>query len=251
MTVPLVFDIETGPASREHLTKILPPFEAPPSPGEFDPASVKTGNLKDESKVKAKIEDARRKHEAEATNWSQRCEEMEKKYWDEHVGRAALSPITGQVLAIGYRGNGVKFDYVSEDRSERDLLSQFWTMFRSCYRQPRQLVGFNIGNFDVPFLVQRSWILDLQVPPEVLTASGYLDPIFVDLMRVWSAGVRNGFVSLDAVCAACGLGKKPEGVSGAMFADLFHNPETRELALDYLSNDLEMTFRLAERLGVI
>ena len=47
----VIFDIETGPLPIERIKEILPPFD-PESlgnpPGEFDPKSVKTGNLKDD-----------------------------------------------------------------------------------------------------------------------------------------------------------------------------------------------------------
>ena len=60
----LVFDIETGPLPDDVLKERVPPFDEPPRPGKFDPVTVKLGNLKDEDKIKAKIEAAKKAHAA-------------------------------------------------------------------------------------------------------------------------------------------------------------------------------------------
>lgn len=252
MTVPLIFDIETGPAPLDELKCLLDPFDpesVPKPPAEFDPSSVKTGNLKDESKIAAKVESARREHAESLADYERKVAAAESAYWEDIVGRAALSSTTGRVLAIGYRGEKVMIDSVA-DREERDLLARFWRQFLRCRESGRKMVGYNIAGFDVPFLAQRSWILGVQVPPSVFTPGGWLDSTFVDLMRAWSAGARNGFAKLDIVCRACGIGGKTEGISGADFAGLFLDPESRHVAIEYLERDLEMTAGLAERFGV-
>lgn len=252
----VVFDIETGPLDLADLKNLISPFdplkEVGPRPGEFDPASVKTGNLKDKDKIAAKIAEARERHEADAANYDARCAAAEANYWQSIMDKAALSAVTGQVLAIGYcNGERRVFDCASDDRTESAILSQFWAQFLSFRNNARQMVGFNIQGFDLPFLAQRSWILGVDVPPETFTQAGYLDPTFIDLQRVWAAGSRSPFAgTLDLICRACGLGGKPDGTSGADFARLYADPATRDAAIDYLSNDLDMTFRLAERLGV-
>ena len=58
----LAFDIETWPADDAILAKFADPT---PAPSAFDPAAVKTGNLKDPDKIAAKIEEARIAHEQE------------------------------------------------------------------------------------------------------------------------------------------------------------------------------------------
>lgn len=60
----LCFDIETCPLSEEVVLAAAGEFIPPPHPGEFDPGSVKLGNLKDQAKIEAKIAEARAAHEA-------------------------------------------------------------------------------------------------------------------------------------------------------------------------------------------
>ena len=70
----IVFDVETGPLAESELSALLPPF---------DPAEVRTGNLKDPAKIAEKIAEAEANHRRE--------------FFD----RAALDPLTGRVVAIG------------------------------------------------------------------------------------------------------------------------------------------------------
>lgn len=246
----VVFDIETGPLPIEKLTEIVPAFDrgSVAQPGEWDPSSVKVGNLKDQEKIREKIEQAKAAHQVMADTYMVRVEAAERAYWSDVSGKAALSALTGQVLAIGYKSErGTRLDCIAEDKSEKVLLDWFWSTYQAMRESDRNMVGFNIREFDLPFLAQRSVILGVSVPKTLLVQDKWLDKTFIDLRdRFGFCGRPSG--SLDAICKACGIGGKPEGTTGAMFAELYSNPETREKAIEYLKNDLEMTFGLAERM---
>lgn len=255
MPRPIVFDIETGPQPLADIKTILGPFDpvsvVGPRPGEFDPASVKLGNLKDQAKIDAKINDARLSHEEAARGYDESLADAEEKYWSEVVDRAALDPAIGQVVAIGYKSEGGEVIDHQADSDECNMLHRFWDRYRGCRAQGRRLIGFNCHGFDIPFIARRSYMLGLPVPGEALLPSGYLDQTFLDLMTRYQFGNRRDYISLDKLCRACGLHGKPEGVTGAMFWEMYLDPEQREAALAYLSNDLRMTWELAERMGVL
>lgn len=250
MSDHVVFDIETGPLPVEKLKEILPGWDASSVPdlGEFDPKSVKTGNLKDEAKIAEKIENARAEHEAARSSIAQRRKDAEAAYWADAHAKAALSALTGRVYAMGARSyNGFNWIVTLENGPEETLLSQFWNMYLSMRKSGRKLVGFNSKDFDVPFLIQRSVILGVDVPSTVWQNDRYLDSTFVDLRDRWGGGSRASG-SLDTICRAAGIGSKPEGVNGAMFYKLFELAETRPQAIEYLRNDLAMTWELSLRL---
>lgn len=252
----IVFDIETGPQELEQLQAVLPPFDPAslgPPPGEFDPGSVKTGNIKDQEKIAAKIADARAAHALAVERYERQLESAEPAYWAEQQSKAALSALTGQVLAIGYRGDRVLLDHVSESTSEKQLLMRFWNQFLRCRESGRHLVGWNIEGFDLPFLCQRSAILGVTVPDKVFTDAGWLDATFVDLMKRWARPARNGMVKLDSVARAMGFQGKPSDangtvIDGSQFARLFY--EHFEIALDYLRHDLLMVSQVGARMGL-
>jgi len=223
MSPPLIFDIETGPLPLAEIQQILPPF---------DPESLDSppGTL-----------DFQEKQAAEADHWAR------------VLDRATLSALTGQVVAIGYRGDQQKLHLAVDGIVEADLIERFWQLYAHCRQTHRPMAGFNITEFDVPFIAQRSWILGIPVPDTVFVAGGrLLDPLFIDLFTLWQCSKRQPQGSLDVVCRACGIGAKPDGVTGADFAGLLASgdPEKRQQAEQYLTNDLALPARLAERLGV-
>lgn len=212
----IVFDIETGPLAEEEIIE------------RFDPSSVKTGNLKDPAKVEAKIEGARQKF----------------------LDDAALSPLTGQVLAIGYghdEGRNL-LNVLDENTSEHVLVSEFWKYW---LHSAEDFIGFNIHAFDLPFLARRSWLLGVDVPSQAFNGR-YWSSNFIDLLEVWRCGNRQDYAGLADIDQALGGPGKPKGTSGADFARLlFGSKKQKKQALDYLDNDLEMARRVAEALQVL
>jgi hypothetical protein len=82
----------------------------------------------------------------------------------------------------------------------------------------------------------------------------YFDRCFVDLRDTWLIGQRWGECpsSLDFVCRTLGLGAKLEGVTGADFARLWNgSEEEKQQATEYLFRDVEITRKVAWRLGVL
>lgn len=154
----VIFDIETGPQDLDHLKQILPAFDPATlgkHPGEFDESAVKHGVTKDPEKIRAKTEECRIKHEAAVKEFEAKLAGGEANYWKVVLERAALDAITGQVVAIGYSGKKAQVDGISESRSEATIISAFWKSYTTLAGSGRKLVGFNIADFDIPFLVQR------------------------------------------------------------------------------------------------
>jgi DNA polymerase III epsilon subunit-like protein len=255
----IAFDIETGPLPIERLREILPPFDPSaigPHPGSFDPSTVKVGNLKDAKKIAEKIESAELAHNKAVADYESKLANGEPAYWQSIVEDAALSAITGQVVAIGYQGKKETLHCAIDGITEFQLLTQFWKVYQQGRAERRPLVGFNIKGFDVPFVAQRSWMLGVDVPATITTATGYLDPVFIDLAERWKVGNRGawgkpGYGTLDTIAKALGIAGKPDNCKGAEFASkLYGSPEDRAIALSYLSSDLRMTVEIAARLGV-
>lgn len=250
----LIFDIETRPLPIEQLQEVLPPFDPGsfgPPPGEFDPHSVKIGNLKDDAKIAAKIQAARDEHARRAASYQDDLANAERAYWQSAFEKAALTAETGAVAAIGYMSDqGKVLLSLDTEKPEVAILRDFWGYWTKCAQSQRRMVGFNSNKFDIPFIVRRSWYLGVQVPGNVFTPTGYVSQTSVDLLDRWQCGDRRNYASLDKICRAAGVGTKPEGVTGAMFHELLDDPKTRDEAIAYLKNDLAMTKALAKKLCV-
>jgi hypothetical protein len=253
----IVFDIETGPLPEENLRELCPPWEPPPNPGTFDPSSVKIGNTKDADKIAAKITAARAAHDADVANYEKNCTEGEAGNYQAFVDEAALSPLTGRVLAIGFQppSGQVQLRHIAAcDGEEGDLLSIFWRLTERAIQAKESMVGHNILGFDLPFLLRRSWMLGVEPTSDIFDGR-YWHRCFVDTMKRWQCGsYQERFVKLDVLAKAFGLkGKLDEdGVSGAEFARFYWgSPQERELALRYAHRDVEQTAAVAGKMGVI
>ena len=255
---PIVFDIETGPESDDRIREFFQWDGGDPEEiarRRFDPSTVKYGQTKDAIKRKTKLEEMRTKFEAAKTKDLAVIETDRTKAWTAFKGRAALSPMTGRVLAIGFGKSESACEWGQnrltlcgiDGEPEAELLEGFWCVFRNHREVASPMVGFNIVGFDVPFLVRRSWLLGVDVPDSFRNGR-YLDKTFVDLADVWAAGDWRGKMpKLDTLAAYFGVTRKTG--SGADFARLFE--EDREKAADYLKHDLLATLEVAQKMGVI
>ena len=200
------FDIETGPLPEQELDDFEPVFDPP-------------RNIKDPEKIRAAL--AKKSSE-----------------WRE---RAALSPLTGEVLAIGMRVGGENTLLLGD---EKDVLTSFWNAWEKI--KPAWWVGHNVLSFDLPFIVRRCWRHDIAIPYLARTGKGRFDDCFVDTMQLWGCGVfgPEGRVSLDNFAKHLGIGAK--NGSGANFARLLKEDDAA--ALEYLEKDLELTEQVFDRI---
>jgi len=213
----IVFDVETAPLPESELAALLPPF---------DPAEVRTGNLKDPEKISAKIAEAQANH------------------FRDFIDKAALDPLTGRVLVIGLLDQGgVR---ILDNENEAAVLREFWTVCRGEQGRINQLVGFNTHLFDLPFLIRRSWKHRVPVPFGVRRGRYWGDEM-VDVRDAWQLGDRQARGSLDAIAKHLGIGGKTG--NGADFAKLWQTDRAK--AVEYLRNDLELTAKLADVLGCL
>jgi DNA polymerase elongation subunit (family B) len=211
----LVFDIETAPLDAVELESMIPAF---------DESEVKTGNIKDPTKIQEKIESERQKHR------------------QQFIDDAALDATTGKVLAIGVSLKGEKIILHGE---ERDILKKFWDMAQEQVGSGF-LIGFNCNSFDLPFLYRRSW------KHGIATAAGlrrgrYFADCVVDLREVWQLGDRQARGSLATVSKHLGIGEKSG--DGAQFAKLWETD--RAAAEKYMLNDIELTEKMAKKFSII
>ena len=209
----VAFDIETGPLPEETIRSIAPGFKE---------EDVKVGNLGLEKRIE-KIAQAKQRHVEGIIN------------------KAALNAEYGKILAIGFMDHSGP-EYLIGD--EQDILPAFWSRVLEFVEDRRLLVGHNIMGFDLPFLFRRSLLSGCKVPPRVSPRGRYWpQEVWVDLMEIWKAGDYKATISLDRFCKATGLEGK--NGSGEHFSEMFE--QDREKAIEYLHNDVKITYELAKR----
>ena len=180
----IIFDIETGPVDQNELIRMMPEFEAPSNYSK--PDTIKSYLIK-------------------------------KKEEYLNGDGAALSALTGEVLAIGY----CEYDTETKERSETkiiegvesEILKEFWDIISD----KNAIVGFNSNYFDIPFLMRRSWKNNVNTPT-ILQNGKYIDIKFVDLINIWSCGAPQK-IKLDTLAKFLNVGGK--NGDGALFSEIY------------------------------
>ena len=254
------FDIETAPETDEVLERLLPPFQEPPHPGEFDPAAVKHGNTKDEEKKKTKEDAERAKHEVAVAEWEHEVVKGGLKHWEDFVENATKSPTTGRILAIFYAsGKGSFCDDGSNGEGilpEIKLLNNFVSTGYQMLQDDRKMIGVNIFGFDLPFIVQRMWRHRINVPVWLLPERWryWNKNLFTDLREVFLLGRQWGQTksSFGEMAGHFGTPGKPEGVTGADFHKLYlsGDDDKKQQAIEYGLSDVVQPLEWAEAMGV-
>jgi len=241
-----IYDLESAPLPWERIKDLyVPPPPLPP----WDDAMCKMGNLKEPSKRAEKLAACKADY-ATTLAEEKAARELHRTKW---ASEAALSPVTGTVLAIGFRTDFRSVIIGDDGETEPEILEAFWNVFRK-HQSTGRFIGYCSNSFDFPFIVWRSYFHGVEVPATAWDKTGrYPAYCFVDLMdRLPKRGFSDESRKLTDICKWLGIGQKPEDVDGADFARLWTgNAESRQQALAYLENDLDLTWKLAERMGVI
>ena len=207
-----VFDIETGALDIDALKKIEPVHRAP-------------ANLRDPDKIAAAVEQRRK-------DW---------------FDKAALSPLTGRILAIGIKRVG-DTEHTILTGPEQTILEEFWRLRSD--NHPATWVGHNIMSFDLPFIARRCWLHGITLPLKFWKGNRFDRDEGVDTMALWSCGQTGcnaSKISLDNMARFFGVGAKTG--DGAHFANLFDTD--RDAAINYLKNDLDLTEAVWLKVGQI
>lgn len=249
----IVFDIETKP--RADLVKR---FIKPPAP--FDPSAVKYGNTKDPAK-RAELLAAKEQEHADSVA----------QFWKNASERAALDPLTAEVVVIGLLVDGV-VTYL--EGTEHEVLTLFWKHFTEHALAVTSFVywsgnGNPSENFDADMIIRRSWMTGVKVPATVFDGR-YLSRRFTDAAGRYLLGERNAYCSLTDAADQLGLygiggleifpktDEDPvkgvnfwqwyEGTFPAGDGDPVAPTVQRARALQYLRNDLLTLGAIADRI---
>lgn len=219
----MILDIET--TCNPDAVSLMPDPKAP-------------ANIKDPEKIRAAIEEKRA----------------------EQIANAALDPDYGRILSIGmYNENLAKplVVYINaevypevkdvEDEHgwliplpEAGMLNCFWLEFAACRGY---CVGYNILNFDLPYLMRRSMALGVKVPLMPVLAKFRTEPV-TDLMMILYNWGADRYKGLKQVARLYGIPNDCPDVDGSMTSEM-----TAEQLRAYQISDLKLTLALYNRMN--
>ncbi len=171
---------------------------------------------------------------------------------EEEYKKTALDANFGRLLCIGYTrefaGGGKLehgcFGWNNEtqqfDAGEAVLLTEFWEMMRSFNRFKDTIIGHNIIDFDLPFIIKRSIINGVRPTVDFCFARYQRQPIF-DTMREWDCWNFKNWTSLDKLALVLGLpSPKNGGITGKNLSEAFLEGSHREI-YEYCMRDVKTT----------
>lgn len=239
----IFFDIETVPVQNpEHIAAIRADLEAERDEAK---AAVKApGNYKDEAKIAAFIEDARRALD----------DEHEQKVKDA-ILRTSFDGGLGQIVCIAWAYDSDEpmsrrvLDLTPE--SEAELLRGFFSALTAAHGGNHGtrpcLIGHNSNAFDIPFIWKRAMVHGIR-PPLWFTRDPkpWGDTTF-DTMTAW-AGMKDR-ISMDKLCSVLGIPGKG-GISGADVWPMVQAGKLDEVAA-YCRDDVERTRSIWRRMNFV
>jgi 3'-5' exonuclease len=133
---------------------------------------------------------------------------------EDHL-KTALNGDFGQILCIGFidedpwgriESGVLGWDEQRETfiNDERNTLTRFWELMRGFRRERDRIVGHNIFDFDLKFILKRSVIHGVRPSVELSFARYRNQPIY-DTMMEWERWSFNSRISLDKLARVLNL----------------------------------------------
>jgi uncharacterized protein len=150
-----------------------------------------------------------------------------------------LNPIDSRIIAIGIKYKGDHL--ILMDPDERKILIKFWLKWKEIQQKEKKfrVVGFNITQFDIPFITSRSFIHKVPIVPFILK-----DIIDVrDKINAYRYGKTRGKLKEYAQL----IGIDIMDIDGSDIGRLWYEEEF-DVIEKYLIHDLDITAQLFKRL---
>ena len=193
---------------------------------------------------------------AEAINdWIVREDKKRAAEYQSRLGKMTLDIDFARITEIAYalESNPVQVAQVSEEKTESQVLQEFWEAMAPMDQRlktrslhPRCICGFNVLGYDIPIILRRSFMLGVS-PSCVINMRRYSTSDVIDLMQLfyhWGQAPGPRYRGLKAICRMHGIKNVLPDLDGSRMAEM--DAETRR---KYVSNDVEMTRVLAQRMA--
>jgi 3'-5' exonuclease len=147
----------------------------------------------------------------------------------------------GRIACISYAINDDSVKTLSGE--ERKLLQDFWEIAKSI----DLFVGFNVIDFDLRFIYQRSVVLGVKPTIELSFARYRNNPIY-DIMHEWKKWNMSASISLDTLSKILSLPTSKGGaIEGKDVAKAFKDGRIKEIC-EYCEKDVELTRKIYKKM---
>ncbi|MSU25855.1 MAG: hypothetical protein EXS44_01140 [Candidatus Levybacteria bacterium] len=160
---------------------------------------------------------------------------------DLFIAETSFDGAFGRIACISYAINDGQIQIICG--TEKEMLQQFWDIAKTI----ELFVGFNIIDFDMRFIYQRSIINEVK-PTRDLTFARYRNNPMYDLMKEWAKWDQYAKISLDSLAKALNI---PSSKGGAMegkdVAKAYEDGRIKEIC-EYCKKDVEVTRNIYKKM---
>lgn len=162
--------------------------------------------------------------------------------FEEYLETTNFDGAFGRIACISFAIDEDPVKTLSGD--EAKILHDFWDIARNI----QLFVGFNVMDFDLRFIYQRSVVLNVQ-PSITLSLAHYRNNPIYDLMHEWSKWNTQSRISLDVLAKALGFSSSKGGeVEGKDVAQAYLDGRIDEICR-YCEKDVELTRKIYKRMN--
>ncbi len=158
----------------------------------------------------------------------------------------SLNGAFGRIFCIGIASTSGPTEILCD--TEETMLKRFWQKVH----KTKLFVGFNIFDFDLKFIWQRSIILGIKPTQNIKFIRGSNSPIY-DIYHEWSgwSGGVGSRVSLDALAKVLNIPSPKSGnLDGSQVSKAFREGRFEEIC-EYCKSDVEATREIYKRMNFL
>jgi predicted PolB exonuclease-like 3'-5' exonuclease len=164
--------------------------------------------------------------------------------FEQFLSGTGLDGTFGRIFCISYAINDDMVHCLC-DEDEKKMLENFW----EAAAEADLFVGFNVMDFDLKYLIQRSIINGVKPRTKMrLSFARYRsEPIF-DIMHEWNQWGGRSNVSLDSLARALGIGSSKKLMDGSEVYAYYKKGKLKEIR-DYCNADVEATRKIYRKMN--
>lgn len=163
------------------------------------------------------------------------------KTFEEFVESTGLDGSYGRIACISYAVNDEPIKTLVGD--EKKMLTDFWEIAKNA----DLFIGFNLMDFDLRFIYQRSIILGIK-PSQNLSFARYRNFPIYDIMCEWSKWNLQSKISLHALSKVLGIPSPKEGeIEGKDVAKAYQDGRIKEIC-EYCEKDVDVTRKIYKKM---
>ncbi len=164
--------------------------------------------------------------------------------FESFLAGTGLDGTFGRILCISYAVNDDMVHCIC-DEDEKKVIEKFW----EAAKDVDLFVGFNIIDFDMKYIVQRSIVHGVRPKTKMrLSFARYRNDPMYDVMHEWNKWSFGRGVGLDALARALGLPTSKTNMDGSEVATYYKKGKIKDIC-NYCNADVEVTRKIYKKMN--